>query len=233
MTKRPTYPMSSVVFLFFLLLSSVHAEFKTWKSQDGREAIMQLVRVFEQNGEIAGEFDVQGGPRITLLATQLSPESAQELKSAFADQSPPEEESPTTAFSKLLDGNLETLQGKSLRRAGEVATPKKYYVFFYTASWCGYCQDFSPDLVAFYNENKNENFEIVLITRDSSEDAMEEYAFSKSMPWPHLKLRKVEDFEEEFSHGVNGIPAVMVCKTDGTLVGNYRSNLNGLKKLVQ
>lgn len=93
------------------------------------------------------------------------------------------------------------------------------------------CQKFTPSLVEFYNKHKNDNFEIVLITSDRDEDSMENYAVQKKMPWPQLKLKKAADFKEEFNHGVTGIPSVIVCKLDGTKLGNFR-DLNALEKLV-
>ena len=110
--------------------------------------------------------------------------------------------------------------------------PEKYYVFYYTASWCGPCQQFTPSLVEFYNKHKNDNFEIVLITSDSDEGDMEDYAKEKKMPWPQLKLGKTEKFKKEFKHGVTGIPSVIVCDLEGKNLGNYR-DLAALEKLVK
>mgnify|MGYP000373120689 CR=1 FL=1 len=110
----------------------------------------------------------------------------------------------------------------------------KYYIFYYTASWCGPCQAFTPSLVEFYNEAKpnNNNFELVLISSDQEEDAMEEYAAKKNMPWPQLELSKVEKFSKKFDHGVTGIPSVVVCDLEGKIVAKTRS-IDELKKLVK
>ena len=40
-------------------------------------------------------------------------------------------------FDKLLDGNLVKLDGKKVGKvAKDFAKPEKYYVFYYSASWC-------------------------------------------------------------------------------------------------
>ncbi|NJR41374.1 MAG: redoxin family protein [Akkermansiaceae bacterium] len=86
---------------------------------------------------------------------------------------------PSSVFDKILDGDLLKLDGKSLKSYKDGKKPKKYYVFYYTASWCPPCQKFTPSLVDFYNKNKNDDFEVILITSDEGEKAMEEYAEEK------------------------------------------------------
>ena len=85
----------------------------------------------------------------------------------------------------------------------------------------------------FYEKNKNENFELVLITSDDSEDAMEGYAKDKKMPWPQLKQSKVASFKEKFAHGVAGIPSVIVCDLEGKIVSANGRNLAELEKIVK
>ena len=111
--------------------------------------------------------------------------------------------------------------------------PKKYYVYYYTASWCGPCQRFTPSLVNWYKENKNDNFELFLISSDRSEPAMLGYAKSKKMLWPHLELNQARAFKSQFQHGVRGIPSLIVCTPDGKVLGNYRSQLSELAEMVK
>lgn len=51
-------------------------------------------------------------------------------------------------------------------------------------------------LVKFYDENKptSDEFEIILISSDDDDKAMEGYAKDKGMNWPQLKLSKVKRF---------------------------------------
>jgi nucleoredoxin len=137
-----------------------------------------------------------------------------------------------SAFDEMLLGNLVRLDGRRLKSCDDATRPKKFYVFYYTASWCPPCQQFTPRLVEWYEANKNDQFELVLISSDRDEDAMEDYAKDKSMPWPQLAFDEVEDFKDAFEHGVRGIPSVIVCELDGTVLGNYRSKLDALSELV-
>lgn len=208
------------------------AEFQTWTSSDGRSAELELIKVTESGGEKTGEFKLKNGKLVKIPASGLAEEDAQRLNEwKSPEQIAAEEAAPSSVFDDLLDGNLVRLEGKSLKNYKDGPKPEKFYVFYYTASWCGPCQKYTPSLVDFYNEHKNDNFELVLITSDSNEASMEEYAKSKKMPWPQLKMKEVEDFKKEFKHGVTGIPSVIVCKLDGTNLGDFR-NLNALEKLV-
>ncbi|MGB6223123.1 thioredoxin-like domain-containing protein [Haloferula sp.] len=225
--------MKTTILLATLALSGfAFAEFETWTSSDGRSAELELVRVTESGGEKTGEFKLKNGKIVKIPASGLTDDDAKRLNEW---KSPEEiaaaEAAPPSVFDEILDGNLVRLEGKSLKKLKDATKPEKFYVFYYTASWCGPCQKYTPSLVEFYNKHKNDNFEIVLITSDSNEASMEEYAKSKEMPWPQLKMKEVEDFKKEFKHGVTGIPSVIVCKLDGTNLGNFR-DLNALEKLV-
>ncbi len=226
--------MKKTILISLLLAGVSFAGFEKWTNKDGKSADLDLVKVVDQDGEKAGEFKMRNGKTITLKASDLSEADAARL----AEWQPVEEAKAADAatpsvFDKTLDGNLVKLQGKSLKKTNLTERPKKYYVFYYTASWCGPCQQFTPSLVEFYNKNKNENFELVLITSDSDEDSMEDYAKEKEMPWPQLRLKKTQDFKKDFKHGVTGIPSVIVCDLEGKNLGNFRSNLAGLESLVK
>lgn len=222
--------MKTTILLSLVFASLSHGAFEKWTSKHGKTAELELVTVTDQGGEKAGEFKMRNGKAVTLKASDLSEGDAAKIQ-AWEPPAPVVEGKPSV-FDKELDGNLLKLSGKSLKRFSLTERPKKYYVFYYTASWCGPCHKFTPSLVDFYEKHKNDNFEIVLITSDGNEDAMEEYAAEMKMPWPQLKLKKAAGFKKEFQHGVTGIPSVIVCELDGEVLGNYR-DLAALEKLVK
>lgn len=213
------------------LASSAQAEFRNWTRSDGKAAELDLVSVTDADGEKSGEFKMRNGRSVTLKASVLS-EADAKLLAEWKPKIAEETSGPASVFDEVLDGNLVMLKGKSLRTFKDLKKPAKYYVFYYTASWCGPCHKFTPSLVKFYEKHKNDNFEIILITSDSDEDAMEEYAAELKMPWPQLKLKKAEGFKKKFEHGVTGIPSVIVCELDGKMLGEY-GNLAALEKLVK
>ena len=213
------------ILLTFLIVASLtclaSAEFETWTNKDGKSVELDLVKVTQAGGEARGEFKMRNGRAVTLKASDLAEADAKRLaewKPAAATSDPTA--ATASVFDAFLDGDLVSLKGKSLASQRDFVKPTKYYLFYYTASWCGPCQKFTPSLVDFYNANKpgNNEFEIILITSDRDEASMEEYAVSKKMPWPHLKLSKVDRFKKEFKHPGTGIPNLVLTDTEGKLL---------------
>jgi len=215
--------MKTTILISLLLAGLSSAAFEKWTNKDGKTAELELVKVTDSEDGKTGEFKMRNGKLVTLKAADLAEADADRL----AAWEPPAAviAGKPSVFDEVLDGNLVKLDGKSLKKHELAARPKKYYVFYYTASWCGPCQKFTPGLVDFYNKNKegSDKFELVLISSDQDEDAMEAYAKEKKMPWPQLKLNKVKKFEKDFDHGVSGIPTVVVCDLKGEIVAKTRS----------
>jgi thiol-disulfide isomerase/thioredoxin len=227
--------MKKTILLSILMAGVSFAGFEKWTNKDGKAAELELVKVTEASGVKTGEFKMRNGKTISLKATDLAEADAKRLDewkpSEGADAAAATEAKPSV-FDEVLDGDLVKLDGKSVKRHELATKPKKYYIFYYTASWCGPCQQYTPSLVEFYNKNKNENFELVVITWDKDEDAMEGYAKEKKMPWPLLKLAKADKFQKKFNHGVTGIPSVITCSLDGEIVSKTESTAE-LEKLVK
>lgn len=207
---------------------SANAEFRTWTRNDGKSAELELLSVSDSGGVKSGNFKMRNGRTVTLDAASLSEADAKILEEWKPAATSPESTAAPGApsvFDEILDRNLEILDGRKLKRHEPASKPTKHYVFYYTASWCGPCQAYTPQLVDFYNKAKKDNntFEVVLISSDQDEDAMEGYAKDKSMPWPHLKLSKAGDFKSKFKHGVTGIPSVIICDLEGNVVSRSRT----------
>jgi thiol-disulfide isomerase/thioredoxin len=213
---------TTLVLLSGLFAISASAEFRTWTRSDGKTAELELAAVTDVNGEKSGEFMMRSGKTVTLKASSFTEADAKLL--AEWQPAPSTAAKGTTAaasvFDEALDGNLVKLSGKSLKSFKDFQKPAKYYLFYYTASWCGPCHKFTPSLVEFYDKNKpgNQEFEIVLITSDTDEEAMEEYAAEMKMQWPQLKMSKVEKFKKEAKHPGSGIPNLVLTDLQGNLI---------------
>lgn len=204
------------ILLGFLVTASASAEFRTWTRSDGKTAELELLSVTETDGEKTGEFNMRSGQKVTLKSSVLGEADAKLLAEWKPDA--PASAAAASVFDEALDGSLVKLSDKSLKSFKDFKKPSKYYLFYYTASWCGPCQKFTPSLVEFYNKKKNDEFEVVLVSSDRDEDAMENYSVEKKMPWPQLKLSKVEKFKREFKHPGTGIPNLVLCDLEGKLV---------------
>jgi nucleoredoxin len=206
------------ILLGCLLAVSANAEFRVWTRNDGKSAELDLIAVTGADGDKSGEFKMRNGKSVTLKASVFAEADAKLL--AEWTPAPVAAAPAVSVFDAFLDGDLVRLSGKSLKSCKDATKPKKYYLLYYTASWCGPCQKFTPSLVDYYNKHKpgNDDFELILVTSDSDEAAMEEYAQQKQMPWPQLKLSRVERFKKEFKHPGRGIPNLVLTDIEGKLI---------------
>lgn len=214
------------------LVLPLSAAYENWTNKDGKSAQLELVEVTGDGDTKEGVFKMKNGRKVNIKVADLAEADAKRL-AEWKPAAPEAAVGEPSVFDAVLDGNLVILDGKKLVKHELTAKPTKYYVFYYTASWCPPCQAFTPSLVSFYEKNKNENFELVLITSDQDEDSMEGYAAQKKMPWPQLKLAKADSFKKKFEHGVNGIPSVIVCDLEGKIISANGRNLVELEKLVK
>ncbi|KAL7171497.1 hypothetical protein ACSBR2_036202 [Camellia fascicularis] len=86
---------------------------------------------------------------------------------------------------------------------------------YFSASWCGPCRQFTPNLVEVYNEVSSKgDFEIVFVSADEDEEAFKGY-FSK-MPWlaiPFSDSKTRDHLDELFK--VMGIPYLVIIDESG------------------
>ncbi|HAL92877.1 MAG TPA: hypothetical protein DCM68_07635, partial [Verrucomicrobia bacterium] len=117
---------------------------------------------------------------------------------------------------------LEALFGKRLVNAKgkKVSTAelagKKIGIYF-SASWCPPCRAFTPLLVAAYNQIQTEGkpFEIVLVTSDQNEAAMEKYMKDHEMPWLAIPFGDKPIAALAKKYAVSGIPTLVIVDSAG------------------
>ncbi|KAL6983699.1 protein-disulfide reductase [Sarracenia purpurea var. burkii] len=101
--------------------------------------------------------------------------------------------------------NIDSLKGKKVG-------------LYFSASWCGPCQKFTPTLAEVYNKlSPNGDFEIVFVSADEDEESFKAY-FSK-MPWlaiPFSDSNTRDRLDELFK--VMGIPNLAILDECGKVV---------------
>jgi thiol-disulfide isomerase/thioredoxin len=107
---------------------------------------------------------------------------------------------------------------------GDLAGPAvegspKYTALYFSAHWCPPCRMFTPKLVEWYNEfkPKHPDFELVFVSGDRNETAMEEYIKGDNMPWPFVKFDKAEG-EVFGKYSSDGIPYLVLIDNEGKAV---------------
>ena len=93
---------------------------------------------------------------------------------------------------------------------------KELIAVYYSAHWCPPCRKFTPELVKFYNENKSKypKFELIFVSSDKTEEAMQGYMTETQMPWLALKYGK-RGLTALRSHACSGIPYLVVLDANG------------------
>ncbi|CAN6451432.1 unnamed protein product [Victoria cruziana] len=91
---------------------------------------------------------------------------------------------------------------------------------YFSASWCGPCRRFTPELVSVYVKlAPKRDFEVVFISADEDQKQFEKY-FSK-MPWlaiPFSDSDAISSLNETFE--VSGIPNLVILDGNGKLLAN-------------
>jgi len=106
----------------------------------------------------------------------------------------------------------------------------KTFGLYFSAHWCPPCLGFTPILKSFYEEYKakSEDFEIIFISSDQSEDAMQSYFQGEHGDYLALPFSKRKE-KAALSDmcGVEGIPTFAIVGPDGTII-----NKNGRGKIT-
>ena len=137
------------------------------------------------------------------------------------------------AAEKPIPPALEELLGKRLvgeqvKRMGTGELAGKKIGIYFSASWCPPCRAFTPQLVAAYNQLRTDGkpFEVVLVTSDQTEAAMEKYMKDYDMPWVAVPFgdKRIDELKKKFS--VSGIPKLVVIDDTGkTLSADARGQV--------
>lgn len=136
-----------------------------------------------------------------------------------------------------VKGDLVMSEGKKLKPYDDAQlAPVKYYGIYYSASWCGPCRAFTPDLVSWYKKTKRKypQFELIFVSSDRSEEDMAAYMKEDKMDWPALDYSKKASTPELTKYGGPGIPCLVLVDASGKVISNsYEgSNYVGPRKVL-
>lgn len=134
-------------------------------------------------------------------------------------------------YDDKFPAELINARGKKVQTA--TALKGKIVAVYFSASWCGPCRGFTPDLVKFYRAvRKAGNVEIVFVSRDKSADDMMNYMKKDKMPWLAIPFNDPAAAALIKELRVNGIPNLAVFGKDGKLIspnGRWDVVLQGRK----
>ncbi|MEN9361139.1 MAG: hypothetical protein RL095_2674 [Verrucomicrobiota bacterium] len=138
---------------------------------------------------------------------------------------PPPAEKPAAAAPKPAspaNAYLASLQPKLVYFNDAPALPSHFpqaraTLFYFSASWCGPCVQFTPKLIAQYEVLKKAGIQVVLVGRDRDKASMLAYMSSHSHPWPGLAPEEQKPFQlGQFAS--RGIPSTALVDAHGKLI---------------
>jgi len=113
-------------------------------------------------------------------------------------------------------GIKELRDGQEMKSVEEVLGNAPMVAFYFSASWCGPCQKFMPELIKFYEATRGTGMEIVLVGVDEDEDDFEK--FYAEMPWKAIPFQAddldasenlVMQLSKKFR--IRGYPSLVIC----------------------
>jgi thiol-disulfide isomerase/thioredoxin len=99
-----------------------------------------------------------------------------------------------------------------------------YLLVDFWASWCPPCRAENPNLVAVYNEYKDEGFEILGVSFDRDKEAWIEAIHEDSLAWYHVSDLKGWGNKVGKMYGIRSIPSSVILNKDGIIIAK---NLSG------
>lgn len=180
-------------------------------------------------GKLGGDTVLVPVDKTNLLAPAATPVShpapvATEVAapSAPAPAAPAGKSAPTP-MQRQLNARLVRLEGGKLASVNtdQALAGVKYYALYYSASWCGPCRQFTPELVRAYRELKQRypQFELVFISNDRSAGDMAGYMKDDKMPWLAMKYDMIERSELTRYAGP-GIPCLVLVDANGKVLAD-------------
>jgi len=96
------------------------------------------------------------------------------------------------------------------------------------ATWCGPCRGEVPNVVAAYQKYHDQGFEVLGISLDEDQAALDSFTSQNGMVWPQYFDGRGWSNAISSANGVNAIPAMWLIGKDGVLITkNAREDLDG------
>ncbi len=130
---------------------------------------------------------------------------------------------PANAMERILAGKLLHMEGGALRPVVPARLAGvKFYAFYFSASWCAPCKQFTPELIDAYGKIRAvyPEFEVVLVNRDRSPAEMFSYMRDDKMPWPALRWTDIAGAAAINRYAGAGIPDLVLVDENGKVLSD-------------
>lgn len=135
------------------------------------------------------------------------------------------ETAPNARLLAMIGPELEKADGTTVPTK-EALEGRKNVLIYFTASWCGPCRRFTPDLVKFAKANADaKDFLIIMVGSDRSEDAQRAYMKKSEMPFLAVPFTAEGRRKVKQAYAGGGIPNLVILDDQGVaLKGSYETD---------
>jgi len=116
--------------------------------------------------------------------------------------------------SGLIPSTLLDHEGKSVSSS---LLKGKYMGLYFSASWCGPCRSFTPELIRFRNQHTDQ-FEVILVGGDGTPKDQAKYMEKYKMPWLAMINQSEAARQASQKLEVQYIPYLVILDPEGKVV---------------
>lgn len=121
---------------------------------------------------------------------------------------------PSGPVAEEMKGRTYMLEdGKLKKKDGKLNA--KYFILYFSASWCPPCRRNAPHSVEAYNKvvKDNPDVEVIMCNMDQNMEAARKWAAENNMPWPILLKEDLTEMAKKVAP--RGIPTMVLMDKDG------------------
>jgi thiol-disulfide isomerase/thioredoxin len=199
---------------------------RIWKSADGAKTFEGKLKAYDaETGRVTV---IVNGLPLMVRQDKLSEADISFLKEWSKESGAPEKNSAQASAvgEKVAKAKLQILDGKRYRNA-ELTKSPDYFIFYYSASWCGPCRASAPQFVEQYKSKiaGNPKVELIHISQDQSEENAEEWAAKEGFPWLTVVPKDVERSKLLEFKTARSVPHYVMVDRDGNVLANSSAEI--------
>lgn len=204
-----------IVTLLFSIATLWSAETRTWTSRDGTATLQaslhkvdgeKVILLLPDGRTKPVEKKFLGDDDLAWIEQNASGGTAGENSGSGVGETAP--------IPAALKGNLIDDRGNPVDLGTREGGYPKYYMFYYSASWCPPCRSYTPEVVRMAKRMRSESFTVILVPSDHSLEDEIAYLKDYRMPWPGLKWRD-KAYPGIPRNPGGGIPAARLVDAEG------------------
>ncbi len=114
----------------------------------------------------------------------------------------------------------------------DIYAQNEYTLLDFWAAWCGPCRAENPNIVAVYNEFKDDGFGVFGVSLDREKEAWLRAIEDDKLTWPHVSDLEYWNNAAAQLYAVNSIPSSLIVDQNGKIVAKNKRG-DELRKTVE